>query len=324
MEAGVTEKFPGKVLVTGAGGFIGRALCQRLSESGIAHVAALRAASREQAALGDSVVLGDFAAADWTAALTGVDTIAHLAGRADAPRGADATPYVVANVHVTRRLLDAAARMRVRRVILVSTVKVYGEKTARGKPFRAGDPARPRDDYARSKMEAEAVLWQICRAAGIEGVVLRLPLTYGPGVKGNFLALMQAVSEGRRLPVAGVRNRRSLLYVGNAVCAIEQALSAPILTGQTLPIADAPSVSTPELITRVARALGVPARLYPAPALLLRAGAMLTGRSRAAARLLGSLEIDAVRFAELTHWKPQTMLDDGLAATVAWWRLRRQ
>ena len=315
---------PRKVLITGASGFIGRALRRRLTASSIPHVAAMRAISPQDETQPGSLAMGDFAAADWSEALEGVDVIVHLAGRAHVLNGyaGDATPYVVANVHVTRRLVDAAARAGVRRVVFASTIKVYGETTPRGRPFRAGDPAHPRDDYARSKAEAEKVLWQICHAAGIEGVVLRLPLTYGPGVKGNFLALMDAVAARRRLPFAGVANRRSLLYVGNAVAAIEAAMSAPWLPNETLPIADAKSVSTPELIRRIARALDVPARLYPAPRLLLRVGALVAGRRRAASRLLGSLEIDASRFCELAHWVAPATIDDGLAATAAWWRLR--
>ena len=313
---------PGKVLITGADGFIVRALRRRLTERGIAHVAAVRALPSGEGNAQECVALGDFAAAEWAHALAGIDAIVHLAGLAHVEHAADATPYLIANVHVTRRLADAAARAGVRRIVFASTVKVYGETTRRGRPFRAGDPARPRDEYARSKAEAERVLWERCGSAGIEGVVLRLPLTYGPGVKGNFLALMEAVAAGRRLPLAGVANRRSLLYVGNAVAAIEAALIAPALAGETLPVADQPSVSTPRLIRRIGHALGVPARLYHAPATLLRVGATLAGRRRAVARLLGSLEVDTARFAELAHWTAPATLDEGLAATAAWWRLQ--
>jgi nucleoside-diphosphate-sugar epimerase len=320
---GVTEFLPRKVLVTGAGGFVGRALCAHLAARGVAHVGAVRSPAAQQALPQTPILaLGDFAAAEWGEALDGVDAIVHLAARAHVPSGRDddPTPHIVANVHVTRRLLAEAARAGVRRVVFASTVKVYGESTAAGRPFRAGDPSHPSDAYARSKAEAESVLWQSCRESGIDGVVLRLPLTYGPAVKGNFLRLLEAVANRRRLPFAGVVNRRSLLYVGNAVSAIDAALRSPRLVGETLPIADAQSVSTPDLIVKIARPLGTPPRLSRLPTSILRAGAALMGRRGASMRLLGSLEVDSSRFCELAPWTAPTSLDDGIRATVAWWR----
>lgn len=314
-----------KVLVTGAEGFIGRALCARLGDAGIAYVGAVRALDDRIARETPLIALGDFAAADWSAALSGVDSVVHLAGRSHVQTAADPhdpTPYIVANVHVTRRLCDAAARAGVRRIVLVSSVKVYGESTLPGRPFRAGDPASPEDAYAHSKAEAENVLWETCRRRGTEGVVLRFPLTYGPGVKGNFLTLLEAIAAERRLPLAGIANRRSLLNVANAAHAIEAALDYPALAGATLPVADAQSLSTSDLVGRLARALDVPAHLFHVPAPLLRAAAELAGKRAAVARLLGSLEVDARGFCELASWSPAHTVDEGLAATAAWWRLR--
>lgn len=319
------SSYKGRLLVTGAGGFIGRALCARLAAAQVSHVGAVRALSPVDAESRDMVALGDFAAADWSSVLRGIDTIVHLAGRAHVSAARDAsdpTPFVVANVHVTRRLLDAAVQAGVRRFILASTVKVYGEATPPGAAFRAGDPSAPRDAYAHSKAGAEAVLWQACRAGTIEGVVLRLPLTYGPGVKGNFARLLDAVAAERRLPLGGIDNRRTLLYVGNAVSAIESALAAPALAGETLPVADAESVSTSELVLRLARELGVAPRLFHVPAAVMHAVGMLAGKRASLARLLGSLEVDAGRFRELARWAPPFTVDQGLAATAAWWKLR--
>ncbi len=320
----MTPPIRGKVLVTGAHGFIGRSLCKHFSAIGVAHAGAVRA-SRADDRDAELVEVGDFAAADWDEILVGVDSIVHLAGRAHVPDSRDAavpTPFVVANVHVTRQLCAAAARAKVRRIVLTSTVKVYGESTRNGRPFRAGDPATPDDAYAHSKVEAERVLWQACDVGALEGVVLRLPLTYGAGVKGNFLALTEAIAEGRRLPLAGIANRRSLLNVDNAVSAIVAALSVPDLAGETLPIADKESVSTPELARRLGNALGVPARLFHVPATLLRAGAAFANKRAVAARLLGSLEVDSERFCELAGWTQPFTLNEGLAATARWWRLR--
>jgi nucleoside-diphosphate-sugar epimerase len=311
------------VLVTGAHGFIGRALCNHLTSIGVAHVAAVRAS---QPGDGASVVeVGDFAAADWDGVLAGVDSIVHLAGRAhvlDARAAGDPTPFVVANVHVTRRLCAAAVRANIRRIVLASTVKIYGEVSPARRPFRAGDPAAPDDAYAHSKAEAERVLWEACAVSAIEGVVLRFPLTYGAGVKGNFLALTEAIAAGKKLPLAGIDNRRSLLNVANAVSAIVMALNVPSLAGETLPVADSESVSTSDLALRLGIALGVPARLFHLPAPLLHAGAALANKRAIAARLLGSLEVDSARFRELAAWTPPHTLDEGLAATAAWWRLR--
>jgi nucleoside-diphosphate-sugar epimerase len=327
VSAAAASPYTGRVLVTGAGGFIGRALSARLAAAQIPHVGAVRALAPGDPESRDIVALGDFAAADWTPVVRGVDTIVHLAGRAHVLTRKDAsepTPFVVANVHVTRRLLDAAVQAGVRRVVLASTIKVYGEATSPGKPFRAGDPAAPQDAYAHSKAGAETVLWQACRAGAIEGVVLRLPLTYGPGVRGNFARLLQAIAAERRLPLAGIANRRTLLYVGNAVSAIESALATPALAGETLPVADAESVSTSELAERLARELGVVPRLFHVPAPLMRTGGMLLGRRATIARLFGTLEVDAGRFRELARWLPPFTVDEGLSATAAWWKLRHR
>jgi nucleoside-diphosphate-sugar epimerase len=320
---GVTPRIRGKVLVTGAHGFIGHALCRHLSDTAVPYVGAVRASGPGDDSA-TTVAVGDFAAADWDGILENVDAIAHLAGRAHVvdARATDPTPYVVANVHVTRRLCDAAARRKVRRIVLASSVKVYGESTLQGKPFRAGDPEAPVDAYARSKAEAERVLWLACAGSAFDGVVLRLPLTYGAGVRGNFLTLMDAIAAGRKLPLAGIANRRSLLNVDNAVSAIAAALTVPALAGETLPIADPESVSTSELAARLGNALGVPPRLFHLPASILRSGAALAGKRAVVARLLDSLEVDSQRFCDLAGWSQPRSLDEGLAATAAWWKLR--
>ena len=321
----MSAPFAGKVLVTGAGGFIGRALCARFAAAQTEYVAAVRAAAPDDSGRKSVVPLGDFAAADWRNVMRGVDAVVHLAGRAHVPSGRVAdtpTPFIVANVHVTRRVAEAAAQAGVRRIVFASSVKVYGEASAPGRPFRAGDVAAPEGAYALSKAEAENALGEICRANGMEAVVLRLPLTYGAKVKGNFRVLLAAVAAQRRLPLAGIRNRRSLLYVGNAVSAIEAALVTPASRSEAMPIADAEVVSTAELATRLAHALHVAPRLFHVPATFLRGTAALIGRGTDVSRLLDSLEVDTSLFREVTGWSPPSSLDEGLAATAAWWHAR--
>jgi len=314
---------PGKVFVTGANGFIGRAFCAQLRRTGVSFVGAVRASSAEDASP-ELVALGDFAAVEWEPLLAGVDVVVHLAGRAHLPLGAaDAvTPYVVGNVHVTRRIAEAAVRAGVRRIVFASSVKVYGDASPPGRPFGPGDVPAPHGVYGRSKAEGESTLRTICGENGVGAAVLRLPLVYGPGVRGNFRALLKAVANERRLPLAGIRNRRSLIYLGNAVSAFEAALHSTELDGQTLPVADAETVSTSELVYRLARELRVRTRFFRVPASLLRGASTLVGRRADALRLLGSLEVDARRFRELAHWAPPHSLDEGLAATAAWWRMR--
>jgi UDP-glucose 4-epimerase len=296
-----------------------------LKRTGVAHVGAVRSLDPKPDADSELVALGDFAAADWDGVLAGADAVVHLAGRAHIKRERPsdaATAYVVGNVHVTRRLAEAAARANVRRIVFASSVKVCGEATQPGRPFGPDDIAAPQDAYARSKAEAESVLRAVCGENGMEAVILRLPLTYGPGVRGNFLALLEAVARERRLPLAGIDNRRSLLYQGNAVSAIEAALRAPALAGTTLPVADAQTVSTSELVRKLAAALRVRARMFRVPAAALRGVSSLAGRRADVQRLLGSLEVDSSRFRELAQWSAPYSLDEGLAATAAWWRIR--
>ncbi len=278
------------VLVTGATGFVGTALCTALPQYGFRVRRAVRASIHPGT---DAVVVGHIdATTDWSAALAGVDGIVHLAARTHDVL--DPTPqrlddYRRLNVAGTRRLAEEAARAGVRRFVFMSSVKVNGEAT-QGRPFRESDVPQPRDAYGITKLEAEQVLQELSRAGAMEIVVLRPPLVYGAGVKGNFLRLMGLLARGVPLPFASIRNRRSLIYVGNLIDAIVTALRSPQAAGGTYLVSDGEALSTPDLLRRLGRALGRDARLLPCPPALLRAG-----RSRAAPRsgaLTGSLEVD--------------------------------
>jgi nucleoside-diphosphate-sugar epimerase len=271
--------------------------------------------------------VGDLATAPEASLATAVEgayAVVHLAGRAHLLRDSapDATAaFRAANVVATDRLARAAVHAGVPRFILASTIKVHGEASAPGGPVRAEDAYAPQDAYARSKVDAERALTAACAGTSTAPVILRLPLVYGPGVKGNFLTLLDAVARRAPLPLAAIDNRRDLLYVGNLVTAIAALLERgepPI--GAWL-IADGGAVSTPDLVRRIAAALGVAPRLLSVPVPLLALAARVAGRRAQFARVANSLEVDAAPLARLLGPRPHT-LDQGLAATAKWWRTR--
>jgi nucleoside-diphosphate-sugar epimerase len=318
----------GPVVVTGADGFVGRALCAQLAAASIPWRGLVRVARHAGVAHGDVVEVGDLATAtdaQLDAALAGAEAVVHLAGRAHVLRETAADPlaaFRAANVVATERLARAAVRASVGRFVLASTVKVNGEATAPGRPFRPDDRPAPGDAYGVSKLEAERALAAICAGTALAPLVLRLPLVYGPGVKGNFLALFDEVARGRPLPLGLVRNRRSLLYVGNLADAIVTALRVEPAPRGVHFVADAESVAVPDLARAIGDALGMPARLWPIPVSMLRLAGALLGRQAAVRRLAGSLEVDASSFAAATGWRPRRSLQEGLAATAGWWRAR--
>jgi nucleoside-diphosphate-sugar epimerase len=315
-----------RVLVTGGTGFIGRALVPALLAQGHAVRLALRRAGGAGFAAGaaiETVAVGELGPdTDWSAALAGIDAVVHLAARVHEV-GEDPAEarqhHDTVNRAGTERLARAARDAGARRLIFLSTVKVHGEDSGAG-AFTEADEPRPADAYALSKWRAEQALNALAAAGRFEPVILRPPLVYGPGVKANFLALMKAVERGWPLPLASVRNRRSLIYVGNLVSAIVTSLEHPAAAVQTYLVADGAPVSTPELIRSLARALGRPARLLPVPEAALRLGGRLLGRAEAVDRLLGSLAVDDDLIRRELGWKPPFSMDEGLRATVAWYR----
>ena len=314
------------VLVTGANGFVGRALCAALRDAGRRVRGIVRLPAGNAAVYGcDEIIAGDICdGLDWSRALKGIDSVVHLAGRAHVTR--DSTPdplaaYRRVNVDATRRLARAAADCGVRRCVFLSSIKVNGEKTT-GRAFSASDAPCPEDHYAISKREAEETLWRTSQESGLEIVVLRPALVYGPGVKGNFLKLMNVIARGWPLPLGSIDNRRSLVYVGNLADAIILSLEHPAAAGKTYLLADDEGISTPDLIRSTARALGKPPRLLPfAPALLKLAG-MVTGQSGAVSRLVGSLQVDSSRIRRELEWRPRCDLACGLRETARWYYQR--
>ena len=308
------------VLVTGATGFVGRALLVALQQRGVAVRAAVRS-SVDPAPEGlDVREIGEFHGdTDWRSALDGVDTVYHLAARVHVMRETHADPWAEfqrVNVAGTAGLARAARRAGVRRIVLASTAKVLGEATSPGERLDDDSPLRPSDPYSRSKAEAERALLDVCAQGGTEAVVLRPPLMHGPGVKGNLLRLMRWIRAGRPLPFGAIDNRRSLLAVDHFASALLHAGEHPAAAGRCFLVADAPDLSTPELIRRLARAMGAPARLVAVPERVLRALARLAGRTAEIERLAGSLRLDASGFAAATGWSAPSDVDASLERTV--------
>jgi nucleoside-diphosphate-sugar epimerase len=315
-----------RILVTGASGFIGSALVPALNAAGFATRRVVRRASEQQLSEGETLSIGDVdGTTDWTQALRDVETVVHLAARTHVLHETDSDPlaaYRRVNVDGTRRLATQAAAAGVRRLVFLSSIKVNGERTF-ARPYMEDDAPQPEDAYGTTKLEAERVLRTIERETGIQVVILRPPLVYGPQVKGNFLRLMKLISRGWPLPLASVRNQRSLVYVGNLVDAILACIKTPAAAGRTYLVSDGPDLSTPELVRALAKCLSVQPRLYPFPPSLLALGASLAGKRDEAARLLGSLQVDGSRIRRELAWQPPHTMEEGLAKTARWFRVAR-
>jgi UDP-glucose 4-epimerase len=256
---------------------------------------------------------------DWSSALADCDAIIHLAARvhimkdrADDPL----TAFRAVNVAATENLARQAAQHGVRRFIFASSIKVNGESTS-DKPFLASDLPITLDPYGQSKLEAEQALARIAEATGLEVVIVRPPLVYGPGVGANFLRLMQLVKSGLPLPFGALNNCRSMVALDNLIDLLLTCVRHPAAAGQTFLVSDGHDVSTPELIRMLAAAMGKRAWLLPVPTKLLAAGAAVAGKSAAAERLLGSLQVDIEKTRSTLGWQSVVSMDDAINATVA-------
>ncbi len=310
-----------RVLVTGASGFVGQAVCSSLLSRGVTVLAAAR--SELQPAPGQGTVrLSEMSGStDWSKVLDGVEGIIHLAARVHVMKETAADPwreFLISNVEATRRLAEQAAEAGVRRLVFISSVKVNGEQTAPGHPFTTEDEPAPGDAYGASKLLAEEALADVAARTGLEVVGIRPPLVYGPGVKGNFLTLLKACRRRLPLPLGGIDNRRSLVYLGNLVDALLRALDHPAAPGNTYLVRDGEDLSTPQLVRRLSAALGVQPRLLPAPLGLMRAAAGVIGRRGAVERLTSSLQVDDSALREDLGWAPPFTVDQGLALTARW------
>lgn len=305
-----------KILLTGANGFVGSALLQNWQLAGFDVIGAVRV---RQAANADTMAPDLSADADWRRLLIGRDIVVHAAARAHVLREAYSTSQVIyrqVNTAATLNLARQAATEGVRRFIFISTVGVHGLLTEGGMKFSEHSPISPHNPYSDSKWEAELGLRDIARETGLEVVILRPTLIYGPGVSANFLRLMQLVRRGVPLPFGAVNNCRSLLFLGNLVDAVTLCLEHPNAVNQTYLVCDGDDVSTADLVRLLCGHMNRPARLVPVPPKLLEFAASLLGKRQEMRRLLGSLVVDGLKIRRELGWVPRYSLDDGLKATV--------
>ncbi|MCM2264344.1 MAG: SDR family oxidoreductase [Desulfuromonadales bacterium] len=310
------------VLVTGATGFVGQLLCTRLLAEGWTVRGTLLASEQPESLIDgvEPVIVEPLGTeTSWSHALAGVDTVIHLAARVhimDDPSANPLQEFRLVNTEGTRRLADEAVKAGVGRLVFISSIKVNGEESEI--PYTEDAPAQPVDPYGISKWEAELALRRIEAETGLQVIVVRPTLVYGPGVKGNFLNMMKAVKRGLPLPLASVCNLRSLIYVGNLVDVLAICAAHPGAVGQTYLVSDGEDVSTPGLIRRTASALAVPARLVPFPLPLMRLGGQLSGKSDLVNRLTGSLTVDSSKIRRELDWVPPFSMEQGLAVTAKW------
>lgn len=315
-----------KVLVTGASGFVGTATCARLVTQGMDVIGTVRHPLAQPLQGVDYRIVGNLSAdTDWRGALGGVDTVVHCAARVHVMRETVADPlaaFRTANVVGTVQLARQAAERGIRRFIFLSSVKVNGEGGVGA--YRETGLAAPKDIYGLSKYEAELGLREIATQAGMELVVLRPPLIYGPGVKGNFQSLMRVLARGIPLPLGALQNRRSLVALGNIVDLIVTCIRHPAAVNETFLVSDGEDLSTTELIRRLALAMGRPACLVPVPATALTIGLTLLGKREVATRLCGTLLVNTTKVRQLLGWAPPVSIDEGLRRTAEYYIRHQQ
>ncbi len=304
------------VLVSGATGFVGSALCARLLRDAVSVRGAVRTLHSRHGST-ESIAIGHLSAeTDWTSALRNVEQVVHLAARVHMMHDTSSDPLAEfrrVNVDGTANLARQAAAAGVQRFVFLSSIKVNGESTELEQPFTADDVPAPQDPYGISKHEAAQVLVQIALDTGMEVVIIRPPLVYGPGVKAYFESMMKWLARGVPLPLAGVtENRRSLVALDNLVDLIVTCLNHPAAANQTFLVSDGEDLSTAELLKRMGTAMGHPARLFYLPPALLKLGATMLNKPGIYQRLCGSLQLDIAKTRLLLDWTPPVSVDEGL------------
>lgn len=307
------------LLVTGASGFVGRALYNKAVESGISVRGAVRRVEQLPANANAVCVPSLSDHTDWTVALQGCSEVIHCAARVHLMNKSTVhtlQEYRVVNVQGTLNLAHQAAASGVQRFVFLSSIKVNGDTTQIGQPFTPEDAPAPRDAYGISKMEAEQGLLEIAARSGMEVAIIRSPLVYGFGVKANFAVLMEWVLRGVPLPLGAIHNQRSFVALDNLIDLVMICLTHPAAANKIFLVSDGEDVSTTELLRRLANAMSRPVRLVPVPASWLRLIAGLVGRRDVAMRLCGSLQLDISKTREVLGWTPPLTLNAALKKMV--------
>lgn len=303
------------VLLTGSTGFVGQAILRELVLNGESVICPDRKRSRSDR----EFVSGIDGDTDWFGLLAGVSCVIHSAARVHVVNETVADPlseFRKVNVEGTLKLATQAAALGVKRFIFLSSIKVNGETTSAGSPFTSADAPAPLDAYGISKWEAEQGLNALARETDMDVVIIRPVLVYGPGVKANFLGMMNWLNKGFPLPLGALDNRRSLVGLDNLVDLIVLCVDHPAAANQVFLVSDDEDISTTELLDRMAHALGKPARLLPVPSWVLQAGASLVGKREVARRLCESLQVDIGKTKSLLDWRPPVALDAALRITA--------
>jgi nucleoside-diphosphate-sugar epimerase len=311
------------ILLTGATGFVGSAVLASLKKSGPVRIALRQSTRMAKGALPETVEIIDASMSpdqDWSKALAGVSTVIHCAARVHVMREKSVNPiadFRRVNVEGTMKLAKQAAQAGVKRLVFISSIKVNGESTKAGSKFTESNLPSPQDPYGQSKYEAEMGLSQLAAETGMEIVIVRPPMVYGPGVKANFAALARAVQRGIPLPLGAIHNQRSFVALDNLVDFILTCVSHAKAANQIFLVSDGEDLSTTELVRGMARSSNVTPRLLPIPVWALEIGASLLGKRGAVQRLCGNLQIDISKAQTLLGWTPPISVDEGLRRAIA-------
>ena len=316
-----------KILITGRTGFIGAELLKQLKlKKYFIHTSSRSSLEKEIESVKNFKINQIDNSTNWSEALKNVDCVIHCAGIANETNksnGNDLDDYHKINVEGTRNLAYQAAAKGVKRFIFLSSIKVNGEKTEKCLSFKNSDIPNPQSIYASSKWEAEKALHAISKQTGLEIVIIRAPIVYGPGVKGNFLRLLHLIDKGFPLPFGGINNLRSFISLDNLINLIICCINHPKAAGQTFLVSDGEDISTPDLIRKLSRFMEKSSRVFTIPSSLIQLMGRLFGKSSEVERLLGSLQIDSFHTYEVLGRDSVISLDEGLEKTANWYLRNR-